>query len=114
MILTTQLQALTQGWLRQSSQLFDLVVTNRCVNLFRDPFSHLAAQRFTAQTPCSFIPSISKQRADAVYKGVEPLTGQDIAECIVFAASRPPHVQIAHMTVFPSAQAGVTTVHRNS
>ncbi|TPX41836.1 hypothetical protein SeLEV6574_g05902 [Synchytrium endobioticum] len=55
-----------------------------------------------------------KSKADAVYKGVQPLTGQDVAECIVFAASRPPHVQLAHMTVFPSAQAAATTVHRNS
>ncbi|TPX34920.1 hypothetical protein SmJEL517_g02596 [Synchytrium microbalum] len=53
-----------------------------------------------------------KAKADAVYKGVDPLTGTDIAECIVFAASRPPHVQLAHMTVFPSAQGAATLVYR--
>eukprot|EP00842_Homolaphlyctis_polyrhiza_P005329 jgi/Hompol1/5798/HPOL_004716-RA len=53
-------------------------------------------------------------RADSVYKGVKPLTGQDIAETVVFTASRPPHVQIASMVVFHSAQAAATTVHRQS
>ena len=34
-------------------------------------------------------------RAASVYKGLEPLTGDDVAETVVFSASRPPHVQVA-------------------
>jgi NADP-dependent 3-hydroxy acid dehydrogenase YdfG len=53
-----------------------------------------------------------KEKAANVYKGVEPLTGQDVAEAIVFAASRRPNVQIASMTIFPTAQSGATSVYR--
>ena len=35
-----------------------------------------------------------KEKADAVYAGVEPLTAGDVAEAIVWAANRPPHVCI--------------------
>ncbi|KAI8365364.1 uncharacterized protein BYT42DRAFT_589662 [Radiomyces spectabilis] len=53
-----------------------------------------------------------KEKADNVYKGVEPLVGQDIAELITFTASRPPHVNICDMLVFPTQQADARTVHR--
>ncbi|KAI7907040.1 uncharacterized protein BX663DRAFT_465426 [Cokeromyces recurvatus] len=53
-----------------------------------------------------------KEKADNVYKGLDPLVGQDIAELVVFTASRPPHVNICDMLVFPTAQAAATTVYR--
>ncbi|RMH64711.1 MAG: SDR family NAD(P)-dependent oxidoreductase [Calditrichaeota bacterium] len=52
-------------------------------------------------------------RADQVYRGLEPLIGDDIAAIAVFIASRPPHVQIADVVVFPTAQASATVVHRS-
>jgi len=55
-----------------------------------------------------------KAKADAVYKGVTPLTGEDIAETIVFAAGRPENVVIADMLVFPNHQAAATVMHRRS
>ena len=45
-----------------------------------------------------------KSKADAVYKGVTPLTPEDIAETIVFAAGRPENVIIADVLVFPNHQ----------
>jgi 3-hydroxy acid dehydrogenase/malonic semialdehyde reductase len=48
-----------------------------------------------------------KEKADAVYKGVTALTGEDIAETVVFAAGRPENVVIADMLVFPNHQVGV-------
>ncbi len=51
-------------------------------------------------------------KASTVYKGITPLTPEDIAETVVFAANRPPHVQIASMTVFPTCQASVNMVSR--
>lgn len=55
-----------------------------------------------------------KAKADAVYKGVEPLTGDDIAEVVVFAAGRRENVVIADTLVFPSHQAGAGVMHRKS
>lgn len=45
-----------------------------------------------------------KSKADAVYKGVDPLTPDDIAEVVVFVASRRENVVIADTLVFPSHQ----------
>ncbi|OJD40612.1 oxidoreductase [Diplodia corticola] len=47
-----------------------------------------------------------KSKADAVYKGVDPLTPDDIAEVIVFAAGRRENVVIADTLIFPNHQAG--------
>lgn len=52
------------------------------------------------------------QKADSVYKGVKPLTGEDIADVILYVLSTPDHVVIADMLVFPKAQASATVVHR--
>uniref|UniRef100_A0A1D1YZ33 Putative oxidoreductase C521.03 n=1 Tax=Anthurium amnicola TaxID=1678845 RepID=A0A1D1YZ33_9ARAE len=53
-----------------------------------------------------------KTRADKVYEGLQPLTGEDIADTIVFAASRPDHVNIADVLIYPVNQGAVTTIHR--
>ena len=53
-------------------------------------------------------------RAGQVYAGVQPLSGEDIAETVVWVASRPPHVQVAEVIVLASAQASPTMVHRES
>jgi NADP-dependent 3-hydroxy acid dehydrogenase YdfG len=52
-------------------------------------------------------------RADQVYVGVQPLTADDIADCIVWAVTRPPHVDIDFMVVRPVAQAASYRVARN-
>ncbi|WWC85326.1 uncharacterized protein L201_000189 [Kwoniella dendrophila CBS 6074] len=49
-----------------------------------------------------------KAKADAVYKGLQPLVAEDIAEEIVWTASRPPHVNIAQLFVLPVNQATPT------
>jgi NADP-dependent 3-hydroxy acid dehydrogenase YdfG len=48
-----------------------------------------------------------------VYKGLDPLTGKDIAELILFTITRPAHVVVADMIVLPTAQASATVVKRN-
>jgi NADP-dependent 3-hydroxy acid dehydrogenase YdfG len=53
-----------------------------------------------------------EQRAAAVYQGMKPLTGADVADCIVWAVTRPPHVNIDEMVVRPIAQATVRDVAR--
>jgi len=54
----------------------------------------------------------NKERASQPYKGLEPLRGDDIADLILFALTRPPHVVVADMVVFPVAQASATVVKR--
>lgn len=53
-----------------------------------------------------------KQKADAVYDGIRPLTGDDIADVVYYAASAPAHVQIAEVLVMPTYQATGTVCHR--
>ena len=53
-----------------------------------------------------------RARASGTYRGMTPLTGADVADVVVFAATRPPHVDIAEVLVFPVDQAGATFVHR--
>ena len=55
-----------------------------------------------------------KAKADAVYKGIRPLTGDDIAEVVYYAASAPAHVQIAEVLVMPTYQANGTVCHRKA
>lgn len=51
-------------------------------------------------------------KAEMVYKGYTPLHGRDIAETVLFCATRPPHVVIADMLVLPTDQAAATIVHK--
>jgi NADP-dependent 3-hydroxy acid dehydrogenase YdfG len=53
------------------------------------------------------------ERVDKVYAGVaQPLVADDIADCVVWVATRPSHVNIDRMTVRPRAQAAQHKVHR--
>lgn len=52
--------------------------------------------------------------ADNVYKGYKALQPEDIAEIIYFAVSRPAHVNIADLLVFPTAQASSTIVKKTT
>ena len=46
-----------------------------------------------------------KQAADNFYKGIRPLSGEDVAETVYFAASAPAHIQIAEVLLMPTYQA---------
>ena len=53
-----------------------------------------------------------KERADKVYQGIKPLTGDDIADVVYYAASAPDHVQIAEVLVLATHQASGSLVYR--
>jgi NADP-dependent 3-hydroxy acid dehydrogenase YdfG len=53
-----------------------------------------------------------KERADKVYQGIKPLTGEDIADVVLYAASAPAHVQIAEVLVLATHQASGSMVYR--
>jgi 3-hydroxy acid dehydrogenase/malonic semialdehyde reductase len=54
-----------------------------------------------------------KKTANEVYKGFDALQAKDIAEIIYFVVSRPKHVNIADLLVYPTAQANTTILKRN-
>ena len=55
-----------------------------------------------------------KDRADNVYKGITPLTGDDIADAALYAAQAPKHVQIAEMLILATHQANGSTIVRSN
>ena len=52
------------------------------------------------------------ERAAKVYEGIQPLTGDDIADVVFYAASAPKHVQIAEVLVLATHQASVSHIWR--
>jgi serine 3-dehydrogenase len=53
-----------------------------------------------------------KERADKTYEGITPLTPDDIADAVLYCATRSPHVNIQQVVLTPTAQASTTMVHR--
>ncbi len=54
-----------------------------------------------------------EKRAEAVYSGLEPLSPADIADAALWVATRPPHVTIQEMVIYPTAQASPSQVARS-
>lgn len=54
----------------------------------------------------------NEEKAKAVYQNLVPLSPDDVADAVVWAATRPLHVQIADIVLFPTAQASAAVVHR--
>jgi len=52
------------------------------------------------------------ERARKVYQGLTPLGPDDIAEAVVWCATRPLHVNVSDVVIWPTAQASPTLVHR--
>jgi 3-hydroxy acid dehydrogenase/malonic semialdehyde reductase len=52
------------------------------------------------------------EKAKAVYEGVEPLSGDDVAHCVLFALTCPPHVNVDEIVVKALAQSSGARVHR--
>lgn len=52
------------------------------------------------------------ERAANVYRGITPLTADDVADVIAFAATRPSHVNLDQIVMKPRAQASASRAHR--
>ena len=74
-------------------------VTNICPGLVESEFSLV---RFRGD----------KERARLPYQGTRPLAPEDVAECVAFALTRPPHVCIDSMLILATDQSTATRVHR--
>lgn len=64
------------------------------------------------ETEFSLVRFGDPEKAKAVYRGITPLTAQDIAESIVWCLERPAHVNVHELVIFPTDQAGVQNLHR--
>ncbi|RMH02986.1 MAG: SDR family NAD(P)-dependent oxidoreductase [Planctomycetota bacterium] len=53
-----------------------------------------------------------RTRADATYAGMTPLTAEDVADAVLWAATRPAHVNVAEILLLPTDQAAATVVRR--
>ena len=54
------------------------------------------------------------ERARGVYEGFEPLHPEDVADAVLYCATRPPHANVREMILMPSAQASAVHVHREA
>lgn len=52
------------------------------------------------------------ERAASVYEGMQPLTPDDIADAVLYCATRPPHVNVSEIIIMPTDQAAATMVAR--
>jgi NADP-dependent 3-hydroxy acid dehydrogenase YdfG len=64
------------------------------------------------QTDFSLVRLGDQAKADAVYAGMTPLTGRDIAQTIAWVIEQPAHVNIQELVIYPTDQAHVGQVHR--
>ncbi|MCI0707291.1 MAG: SDR family oxidoreductase [Ignavibacteriae bacterium] len=55
-----------------------------------------------------------KERAKKTYLGLKPLQPEDIADAVLYCATRPPHVQISGMIMLPVHQGSTMLVHRKN
>ena len=55
-----------------------------------------------------------KERADKTYEGMTPLTPDDIADAVLYCATRPLHIDIQQIVLLPTDQASTTMVHRKN
>jgi serine 3-dehydrogenase len=52
-------------------------------------------------------------RAESVYQGFDPLTAEDVADCVHFVVTRPPHVNVFDLVLLPTAQRNVYVLDRD-
>jgi len=53
-----------------------------------------------------------KSKAKKVYEGFQPLVAEDIADAIIYCATRPQHVNVSDIVIYPQAQASIRDIHR--
>jgi NADP-dependent 3-hydroxy acid dehydrogenase YdfG len=92
--------ALTRG-MRMDLNAFGIKVTSINPGLVDTEFSNV---RFKGDDV----------KAANVYKGITPLRGEDIADIILYVLNSPPHVVLADITVFPTAQGSSTMINRQA
>ncbi len=83
------------------------------MDLLGTPIRVINIEPGMVETEFSVVRLADEQKAKNVYAGMQPLTAEDIAESIVWTLSRPSHVNIQELVIFPTDQAAVGPyVHR--
>jgi NADP-dependent 3-hydroxy acid dehydrogenase YdfG len=65
-----------------------------------------------AETEFSVVRLGDAEQAKKVYEGWQPLTAEDVADVILWAATRPAHVNISEVVVTATAQASLSKIHK--
>ncbi|ODN42162.1 SDR family NAD(P)-dependent oxidoreductase [Piscirickettsia litoralis] len=55
-----------------------------------------------------------KERSDQFYSGFQPLMAEDIADTVLYCATRPAHVNVSEIMVYPIAQAATSILHKDN
>lgn len=58
------------------------------------------------------IARMGKEKTEKFYSGFQPLLAADIADAVIYCVTRPPHVNVAEILVYPTAQATPSILHR--
>lgn len=84
------------------------------MDLVSTPLRVIAVSPGMTETEFSLVRFHGDQtRADKVYEGILPLRPEDVAESVIFALTRPAHVQVGEILLWPTAQAASTLVARD-
>jgi|SRR5579871_152195 len=82
------------------------------IDLFGTPIRVSEIAPGAVETEFSEVRWNDKERAKKLYEGFLPLVADDIADAVVYCATRPPHVNISELVIYPQAQASVSQIHR--
>lgn len=88
------------------------VVDTLRVELLGKPIRVIEVAPGMVNTEFSTVRLGNQEKADAVYDGVDPLTAGDVAEAITWAVTRPSHMTVARLDLFPRQQASARDVSR--
>lgn len=90
----------------------DMLTRAMRLDLFKHEIRVSAVQPGMVETEFAQVRYEDEERAKKLYEGITPLTAEDVAEAVLFVASRPPHVNIQDVLMYCQQQAHTTTVNR--
>ncbi len=84
------------------------------IDLIDTPLRVTNIQPGMVETNFSVVRLGDKEKADSVYKGIEALTADDVADTVIYATNLPQNVQISEITLMPNHQASGTVVYKEN
>lgn len=97
-----------------SKHMLEAINTSLRAELVSTPLRVTLISPGLTETEFSLVRYKDEKKANEAYVGIVPLAGADIADTIVYSASRPPHVQVVDIITYPTAQASITVLHREA